>query len=313
MRSFLYLAMPVLGFLAALGGALLDHRGTVASEIARCISQDCFDHDGAARLKDSIVPFTRGTRFDGKLNTDGPPREGYLNLYVTRSAPVGRLAPVKCNCAFVGESSIVCDRAFLETFAGAVSFTREGVYGRDADAIWTDNKAVFEQVNRRIAEVLKAWILGHEIGHAVLHAESNFGRRRPFSREQEAEADRFFIERAVAGAGERQIQDLYFGLTQIVFAVMGIAMNLPAEDQNGPRQAVIAPSMDGIHEPWLVRALKLGGEIGEIQGKSDDFYSGLASKVVERKGGLDVGTFCAFQNLREIQSRLQEQRLRKND
>jgi hypothetical protein len=68
----------------------------------------------------------------------------------------------------------------------------------------------------------------------------------------------------------------------------------------------------GGHPPWLVRALRLGEEISELQSESDEpnaFYEGLTKLVVERKGGIDVGTLYASENLREIQACLQEKRL----
>lgn len=313
MRSLLFVTIPIFGFFLALGCALIGNRDTVGSDIARCLAQDCFDRETASRLKETIAPFVQGSRFEGKVNTEAAPRDGFLNLYVARSAPEGRLASIRCNCAYVGSSTIICDKAFLDTFSKVVNFTRQGVYGKDADALWAQSKAIFDQVNKRIADVLVAWILGHEIGHAILHGESNFGRRRPFTRAQELEADRFFIEKSLVGADARQVQNLSFGLSQIIFAVIGIAMNIPGADQETPRKAIIAPSLDGIHPPWLVRALLLGQEISELQHAQDGFYSSLSGNVVELKGGVDVGTFCATENLREVQSRLQEQRLKSAD
>jgi hypothetical protein len=313
LRSLLFVTMPIFGFLLALGCALIGSRDTVGSDIARCLSHDCFDRESASRLKEPIAPFVRGSRFEGKVNTETVPRDGFLNLYVTKSPPEGRLASIKCNCAYVGLSTVICDKAFLDTFSKVVNFTRQGMYGKDVDAIWAQNQAMFDQVNKRISDVLMAWILGHEIGHAILHGESNFGRRRPFTRDQELEADRFFIERYLVGADGQRIQNLSFGLSQIIFTVVGIAMNVPGARQETPRKAAIAPSPDGIHPPWLVRALLLGQEISELQHKSDGFYSGLSSNVVERKGGIDVGTFCASENLREVQAHLQEQRLKSAD
>jgi hypothetical protein len=312
LRPILISTVPILGLLLALSFAWIGGHDTVRSDIAACISRDCFDRESADQLKDTIEPFIRGSRYEGKLNIDSAPREDFLNFYVTKSSPMGRLASIRCNCAFVGFSSVVCDKSFLSSFSNTLNFTRSAIYGKDADEIWQQEKAVFEQVNKRIGDVMKSWLLGHEVAHAILHGQTNFGRRKAFTQKQELEADHYFIERSLVGADKQRIQNISSGLTQLIFAVVGIAMNTLTAAQDNPGKAIIAPSTDGIHPPWLIRALELAkqiGELGQTDGKADEFYGGLSKLVVMKKGGVDVGTLCDSENLREIQAHLQEQRI----
>jgi hypothetical protein len=70
----------------------------------------------------------------------------------------------------------------------------------------------------------------------------------------------------------------------------------------------IAPSIDGIHPPWLIRALNLGERIDDHFHVQNGIYNSLASQVLVTSGGIDIGSLCAFENLRELEAHLQEQR-----
>jgi hypothetical protein len=295
------------GVAFALALGISNHRSG-RSEIAACVPRGCFDSKTASGLKEIVEPFIRGTRFEGKFNTTGEPRQAFLNVYVARLGLPGRLASISCNCAYVGDSIIVCDQKFLSTFESTVNFTINSFYGRDVKTIWEQQKNIIEQVNRRIAHVMESWILGHEVGHAILHGDTSLDHRRAYSERQELEADRYFIEKALSDADVQQRQTLSFGLSQFIFAVMGIAFNETSKvTHHEEGKAIIAPSVDGIHPPWLIRALNLGERMDDdVQ---SDFYKRLASNVLIKPGGIDIGSLCAFENLRELEAHLQEQRL----
>jgi hypothetical protein len=318
MRVRLFLltaAPPLLGFAFALVVAWVGH-SSVKSEVAACVRLGCFDSESFPRWAETISPFIRGSEYEGRLNINKEPQSGSLNVYIAKTKLPGSLAPISCNCAYVGSSTVVCDKEFLLTFQNVVNFTRASVYGKDADTVWTQTRAIFERVNERVGHVLQSWILGHEIAHAILHAPSGIERHKPFTEQQELEADQYFMDRSLVGADKQQIQNLSFGLTQFIFAILGIAMNGPNTGVRVEGKAVIAPSADGVHPRWLIRALKLGQRIsdrGQAHGDRNDFYDRLADSVVVRQGGLQIGSICALESLRELEARLQEERLGSGD
>ena len=75
---------------------------------------------------------------------------------------------------------------------------------------------------------------------------------------------------------------------------------------------MITPSVDDVHPPWLIRALKLGERMTSLDPdspKGDTFYKGLESNVEVERGGTDIGSFCTAVNLREIGAHRQQKRL----
>ena len=126
---------------------------------------------------------------------------------------------------------------------------------------------------------------------------------------QELEADRFFATKLFAGADKRSRQNLYAGVTQFIFTAVSLAFSAKES------RAVLAPSVDGIHPPWLIRALRLGEHMNSIDPDAggSDFYQSIGSRVEVRRGGLELSSFCDFKNIREIAAKNQEQRLRDSD
>jgi hypothetical protein len=300
-------ALPLVAVSLIIGIGLLVHR-SLRSEVSACFAQGCFDTAVTRQFVSTVTPFLMGTKFEGKLNTSGPPRDGYLNVYFATKQLPGRLSVIKCNCAYVGFSTIICDHRFLSSFEQSVNFTPGSFYGTDVDKIWQEEKAVLAQASERIEKILVLWLLGHEIGHAVLHDSINFERRRAMTEAQELQADSFFIDKAFAHADKRQRQDIYWGVNQFIFSIFSATFRAKI----GGGSAVITPSVDDVHPPWLIRALKLGERMTSLDpeaAKGNDFYEGLGSHVEIEPGGTDIGSFCAAVNLREIGAHRQQERL----
>ena len=305
----LALTAPIAALVIILGVGWLQ-RSSLKSDVANCLTEHCFDTNVAVQYLPIITPFLAGTPFAGKLNTSGPPQEGFLNVYFAKAKLPGRLSSIKCNCAYIGFSTVICDDQFIASFRSAVNFSRASFYGKDASTIFEQERAVIEQVNQRTSQTLTSWILGHEIGHAVLHGSMSYERRQRVTEKQELEADNFFIERASREADRQGRQNLSWGITQFIFGIFGVASS-PAAGRAGGRVVIIAPSTDGIHPPWLIRALKLGERMTQMdpdRPQQNNFYESLLSNVEVRSDGKDIGSFCRFENLREEGARLQQER-----
>lgn len=302
-------ALPIAAVLLILALGTL-RRGSLVEEIRDCHRSGCFDAEAAGPFEPVIAPLLRGTPYEGRLNLREPPSVDHLNVYFANADLPGRLRTIACNCAFVGAATIICDQRFLRSFSRAVDYTPDSFYGRGADEAWHENGRIFRQANAQVSGVLLSWILAHEIGHAVLHAGLNLGRRRAVTEEHELQADTFFAEQVFRDADQRTRQQVYAAVSNFVFALIGVAFR-PAAEAGGRGTAVIAPSADQVHQPWLVRALRLGQELTERERgpeRDNDFYKSLAGHVVVAPGGLEIGSFCDYENLRDEAARRQQAR-----
>ena len=299
---------PAAAALAIIGGGAMFHR-SLREEVAACAARGCFDTRIGAQFKSAIGPFLGGTKFEDRLNITDPPKEGFLNFYFAATQLPGRLSVIKCNCAFIGMETIICDSEFIRSFQRSINYTRGSFYGPDTGKIWEEEKSIFDQASARIGKVLLMWLIGHEIGHAVLHDTLNFERRRAMTEEEELQADKFFIERAFLHADKQQRQDIEGAINQLIFSIFSIAFR----PKPGGGTAVIAPSVDNVHPPWAIRALKLGEHMTRLDSdapKDNQFYSSLAGHFDIEPGGTDIGSFCTATNLRETAARLQQERLK---
>ena len=230
--------------------AFLINDRPVQQLVTSCFEEHCFDLESATELQPTLARFVAGTRFQEKINITVAPRAGHLNFYVAKGILPGKLAGLKCNCAYVGFDIVICDQAFLETFASSVNFTRDSIYGESASEIWDEEGNLFAKINQTTSATLLSWIIGHEIGHAVLHEPATAGRRIIMTREKENAADSFFLEKAEISSNANASQNISWALNQVIFQTISITY------RDG--KARIAPSSDGIHDPWIVRAIALG-------------------------------------------------------
>jgi len=234
--------------------------------------------------RDSIVEianrFAKNSRFEGRVNTTHAPITGDLNIYMLEKDPFNAFADIKCNCAFIGEDIILCDKAFFETFARSLDYS-------------PDQKIpVLNEVNKLFYKWLGSWLLGHEIGHAVLHSSTRGKFGRAFERSQEwqakeNEADEFVI----AHIDSAEIQKASFAFTNLVFQIYTKAYS--EQQPKGPVKIKVPP--DRIHGPWVQRAINMGARLEEHSpgGKpKSDFFPSLSSNFSYTDDGYDVGRLC---------------------
>ena len=297
---------------------------SVEQSIARYLKQSNIDLRASDNLGAMAVPFVDGSRFAGKINTRSAPIPGYLNLYVIAADPDHEFGFLRCNCAYIGHSIVLCDKRFLETFTTALRYAQP------------DQPQVLEQVNRAFSTFLTNWLVGHEIGHATLHDLD--GRFVMSSRpvwpwqsntvvwkQRENEADNFVIDHLSQDSAQRanftltnimfqtyhrayveQHQDSPFSRSPSLWQRIEHLLNSQSTVQSPPTNSgsvvYIRDSWDGIHDPWVFRAFRMSGALNDrVPAVAGDpgFLQGLSANFALSTNGYDPGTFCDGVALRE--------------
>jgi hypothetical protein len=152
----------------SLSQAIKEHEGDELVELAPAALFELLVREAAA-----------GTRFADKININRPYRQGYLNVYTYRDASqIDQIA----SCAFVGHDAIiVCqsDRLLklITAFVTKDEYLDTIAIERKADgSVRVLKRSELDQQTRDTLDLTLAggflgWILAHEIGHAVLHAD----------------------------------------------------------------------------------------------------------------------------------------------
>ncbi len=104
--------------------------------------------------------YLAGSKFDQRLRINMPIRKGYAHFFtIERSALAATYPAALCNCIYVREyDTIVCDDQFVAQF-----ITSMQVGGEDLEVMISSLNEGF----------LINWLVGHEIGHILLHSEEN--------------------------------------------------------------------------------------------------------------------------------------------
>jgi hypothetical protein len=283
-----FAAMPVIGLLIYAWSAGPKH--TEEQKVAQAIARDEIASDYAPLLQEIAERFVVDS--GRPLNTRAPPDSKHINVFLLKRGS-GAARSLSCNCAYIGDAVVLCDQAFLETFSKALNHKA------------TDPRidALLGRVDAYFARFLMSWLIGHEIGHALLHDKDGglmrAARRSGFalSEKQEVEADEFFLEHIDA----KEIVRAHSAMMEFLFQATLAAFRF----EGGTSQAVFRPSADGVHPPWISRALHLeklltdrdSSRLGKL-----GFYKGIAPLISIAPSGIDLGSFCAAENLRQNQT-----------
>jgi hypothetical protein len=287
-RPVVAVALAAVPVLLMLGVAAMRPGGAATGAVRHGIGGGSVYLNEGGQLKVLATPFVIGTAYAGKLNVSEPPKPGYLNLYSVDPHRIG-LPQLACNCAYVGDEIVACDRAFLGTFRSAINFQSQ-----DPGLAKT-----LKQVDETFETWLGMWIVGHEVGHAVLHAKQIGIRPATASRGEaarlEREADRFFAERVP----REQARRATFALNNFVFQIVSATYVTGPAGNDG--RAVVRGDERQVHQPWVVRALDVARVVSETSapvGSSNDFYDTLRQRIKVDAQGTDIGTFCDRGSLR---------------
>jgi hypothetical protein len=120
-----------------------------------------------------------GTRFADKININKTYQLGQLNVYTFRSA---RQIDQISSCAFIGDNAIIICNAdrllrLITSFAAKDDYIDTAISRREADgSLRRLKRSELDAQTRDTVDVTLSggflgWILAHEIGHAVLHAD----------------------------------------------------------------------------------------------------------------------------------------------
>ena len=163
------------------------------------------DHvDAGAYLKLLIKQLTDGTQYEGKWQVNALPKDGWLNVYFLSKDPHQISEHFTNNCAYVGyQNAIICDARFIKDLLRQISEPQEYYVLRLNGHRPSAEEAEKYNLGRLMRANFLYWLLGHEIGHAVLHRDRvlDGGTTAHFHEadynEVEKEADLFVCQRGL--------------------------------------------------------------------------------------------------------------------
>ena len=156
-----------------------------------------------------------GTEFEGKVNVNDVPMKGHINIYFLSQDEEHLSRNFDKNCTFIRiYRTVLCDAMLIESIFEQIDSIEE-LYDI---AIITLDKATRKAIGNERPDISKdpemreqllslmkgsvlTWILGHEIGHAILHYDLVGGKDRElhfdfaYDKVEEA-ADAFVAEQA---------------------------------------------------------------------------------------------------------------------
>ena len=161
-------------------------------------------------LNEIIGRLAVGTHYEDRFRINQDPDLETLNIYFLKEDPANLVDEFEQNCAFIGwMNAIICDANFVKDRLNEV-ISWERYYSitlldseTETGEIGTTDPEVKKILDNLMQGCFITWFLGHEIGHAVLHANYVRGSGRnvhfndPEYDGREREADDFVADRLI--------------------------------------------------------------------------------------------------------------------
>jgi len=251
-----------------------------------------------------VSRFTSNTRFDNHLVVNSPVMPGMLGVFFCRFDPSGILRQLRGNCLYTrgvdDRHFILCDIDFLINPENALRDARDPTGIPSLPAIpstselnprMRDYEEQFRQVFRtNLVHFFPRWVIGHEVGHAVLgHGEErlrlgNLGelQNRRESREREISADRFVIERMAGDELSRWhfFNALTHSLNNWIKAETGMS-SVDIGDRSYSGAIIEIKDDSPTHPPMIIRLLNLMETFLQRFPETDTtgFYSRIHARI----------------------------------
>src|SRR5687767_4928363 len=100
---------------------IVQRSASLEERIARAVAMNTVHREYAATLQQLAGAFVAGSRFEGRVNTATAPQSEDLSLFVVSPDTIG-MGALRCNCGYVGNGLVLCDKAFLDTFARSMNY-----------------------------------------------------------------------------------------------------------------------------------------------------------------------------------------------
>ena len=247
------------------------------------------------------------------ININGILDPAHVNFFILRDDPKKYFRQLTCNCAYAGrDNTVICDSSLLRRASGLLTMSS---HSNNPQA------STLPEENLRFGAALLKWVLGHEIGHMVLHHDRPLvgptanaqvaqspGQVEAIYNTQERQADlflltllkspqeKFWLWIALSSFAESfYLQQLNRARSSEGLPPVEMADLLARYPDAEQRLVTTAPSLS--HPPTLVRVLDLGMRLLDNDKDIVDdsgYLPWLRSHLVIRTDPRSTDSFCTY-------------------